>query len=78
MYWNRFDIAEAYYLYFCDYHHGQNSVEYRRLSKLLTYFKPGHMFSYESLSENGKEIYHNLINREENEKAWTHDNQSMR
>jgi hypothetical protein len=74
MYWNRFDIVEAYYLYFCDYHHGQGSIEYKRLSKLLGYFKPGPMFNYDSLSDNGKEIYHNIVNREQNEKDWERDN----
>lgn len=37
---NRFDIVEAYYVYFVNFHGGQNSVEYKRLSKMLNYFTP--------------------------------------
>ena len=58
MYFDRFDIAEAWYLALSDCHGGQWSKEYERLCKLSRYYTPG-MFSpnYASLSENGKEIY---------------------
>ena len=39
MYWDRFDIVEAYYLYFCHHHEGQGSLKYQRLS-----FKDGQLF----------------------------------
>lgn len=61
MYWNRFDIVEAYYLFFCDYHGGMYSPEYRRLSEITTYFKPKPNLSYETLEENAKCIYDNLV-----------------
>ena len=32
MYFDRFDIVEAYWCYFADWHGGQASAEYRRLS----------------------------------------------
>ena len=65
MFWNRFDIVEAYYLFFCDYHEGQNSEKYRRMCKLYSYgFKPRPNLSYETLEENGREIYDELERKE--------------
>ena len=62
MYWDRFDIVEAYYLYFCHHHEGQGSLKYQRLS-----FKDGQLFhirpslnDVSDLSENGQEIYRAL------------------
>ena len=62
MYFNRFDIVEAYYCFFCDYHEGQYSNKYTRLSKIGSYYKPSRLDKgYDSLSENGKAIYDNLV-----------------
>ena len=64
MYFDRFDICEAYYLYASDYHGGQWSKLYEvfgRLHKLK--FKPGSLFGYWSLSNNGKGIYNSLVER---------------
>ena len=62
MYFNRFDIVEAHYAYACDHHYGQSSWLYARLCRIQRYFNPGSMWSgYDSLSENGKAIYNNLI-----------------
>lgn len=60
MYFDRFDIVEAYYLYFVDYHGGQWSREYARLSRMTRYFKPRQSLSYDTLSENAQEIYNSL------------------
>jgi len=58
---DRFDIVSAYYLFGCDYSSGQGSKEYGYVCRALnTGFKPGLLFSYDSLSDNGKEIYDNL------------------
>jgi hypothetical protein len=57
MYFDRFDIVEAYYLAFSHCHGGQWSREYARLSKMSSYFRPGAALSVDSLSENGREIY---------------------
>jgi hypothetical protein len=57
MYFDRFDIVGAYYLALSECHSGQWSKEYERLCKIMLYFKPGHSFSFESLTDNGKEIY---------------------
>jgi hypothetical protein len=62
MEFDRFDICEAWYLFASDYHDGQWSKLYRvfgRLNKIK--FKPSPMLSYDSLSDNGKEIYDNLV-----------------
>lgn len=61
---NRFDILEAYYLFGSEYHSGQFSKEYAYMGRALNCgFKPGFIFSYQSLSDNGKEIYDNLVAR---------------
>jgi hypothetical protein len=60
MHFDRFDIVEAYYLFFSHYHRGQYSEEYARLSKIVGYFKPRPNLSFETLSDNSKDIYSNL------------------
>lgn len=65
MHWNRFDIAEAYYCYFVNWHGGQWSPEYARLSKLLKSFKPRADLSVETLEDNGREIYESILEREQ-------------
>ena len=57
MYFDRFDILEAWYLWLNHNHAGQFSEDYSRLSKMLEYFKPGPMLDYDSLTGNGKAIY---------------------
>ena len=64
MYFNRFDICEAYYLFFCDYHSGMHSEFYRRLSAMDAYFKPSPLLCYENMDENGQMIYDNLVDKE--------------
>ncbi len=61
LWFDRFDVAEAYYLFLSEYHEGQNSEKYRRLCKLTESFKPRPSLSYESLEENGQAIYNNLV-----------------
>lgn len=59
---NRFDILSAYYVYGSDYHTGQFSKEYAYMGRVLNCgFRPADSLSYESLSDNGKEIYDNLV-----------------
>jgi hypothetical protein len=65
MFFDRFDIAEAHYLFFCHYHEGQASEKYLRLSKMTRYFKPSPLLSVETLTENGREIYAALVQKEE-------------
>lgn len=62
MYFDRFDVAEAYYLYFSLHHEGQGSANYARLSKMTSYFKPRpSLITPSDLSENGQAIYYKLI-----------------
>lgn len=60
MYYDRFDICEAWYLWLCDNHGGQWSPEYRRLSRMLKYFRPRPSLEVDTLSENGRAIFENL------------------
>ena len=63
MYFDRFDICEAWYCFLAEYHEGAMSKRYARLCKLLTYFKPRPSLSVESLNDNAREIYQNLVYR---------------
>jgi hypothetical protein len=57
MYFDRFDICEAYYLALSDCHGGQWSPEYARLCRLRKSFKPSPLLSLNTLSDNAREIY---------------------
>jgi hypothetical protein len=62
MYFDKFDICSAYYLFGSHYHGGQFTKEYAYMSRAINAgFKPGFFFDYESLTENGKEIYSKLM-----------------
>jgi hypothetical protein len=61
MYFDRFDICEAWYLHLTETHGGQFSREYRRLCHMGTYFRPPMgLCDADSLTENGREIYSEL------------------
>ena len=57
MYFDRFDICDAWYLALSAAHGGQSSPEYERLSRLTNFYSPGLSRSVDSLTENGLEIY---------------------
>jgi hypothetical protein len=57
MHFDRFDIAEAWYLALSHCYDGQGSDSYSRLCRLQTYFKPSPLLSVDSLTDNGREIY---------------------
>lgn len=63
MYWNRFDIVEAWYLALSHCHSGQWSEEYKRLCRMQRYFKPGQCLCVENLGINSKEIYDNTYKK---------------
>ena len=63
MFFNRFDIVEAWYLALSECHSGQNSANYQRLSAMLRYFKPSPTLRVETLSENGRVIYDNAVEK---------------
>ena len=63
----RFHIAKAYYTFFANYHEGQFSDKYKRLSKMISYYKPGRNWGNDpeehlSLYERG--IYYNLVSKD--------------
>jgi hypothetical protein len=60
MYFDRFDVVEAWYVWLSHNHDGMFSDRYKRLSKISTYFDPRPDLEYETLTENGKVIYNNL------------------
>jgi len=60
MYFDRFDIAEAWFLWLCHNHGGQWSGTYLRLCKLSRSFRPRPSLSYDTLSDNAKAIYDNI------------------
>ena len=64
-YFDRFDICEAYYAFAMEWHSGQASELYSWFGRLdRMRFRPSPLFNgYESLSENGKEIYEALVER---------------
>ena len=67
MQWDRFDICEAYYCYASDYmrDRNDNSIEFKILGRLYHMgYKP--LFGgveYRDLTDNAKEIYHELVAR---------------
>ena len=65
MYWDRFDICEAYYVFAMLWHGGQWSDEYATFGRLARLnFSPSPMLAGpENLSDNGQEIYAQLIER---------------
>ena len=65
MYFNRYDIVIAYYLYCAHYHTGMHSPLYERLCHIRTYFNPSTLMSDNpsDTSNNCADIYYNLVNR---------------
>ena len=63
MFFDRFDIVEAYWLYFCENYSGMfhpNNVRRCRIETNLK-FKPAPNLSYKTLGENSKYIYDSLV-----------------
>lgn len=62
MMFDRFDILSAYYLFGSLYHGGQFTKVYSYMGRALNAgFTPGPIFSYKSLTDNGKMIYDTLV-----------------
>jgi hypothetical protein len=61
---DRFDIKEAHFLFWSEHHSGQFSDGYIRMCKALKNFKPAPGLCWETLSDNGKDIYRDLCKRE--------------
>lgn len=66
---DRFDILSAYYLFGMLYHGGQGTKEYAYTGRALNAgLQPATNFRYESLTENGQEIYNELVAKHEGSK----------
>lgn len=65
MTWDRFDICAAWYVFCVEWHSGQNSFLYKKLSQLSRMkFKPGLGLQYGQLeNENQQEIYDALTKK---------------
>lgn len=63
MYFDRFDVCEAWYLFLSQYHGGQGSRFYSRLSAMGSYFTARPSLHETTLSENAVEIYNDLVLR---------------
>jgi len=63
MYFDRWDIVEAYYAFASDYHAGQRSPEYAIFGRLyrMGYRPPVGGVGYLQLTDNGKDIYNSLV-----------------
>lgn len=61
-YFDRWDVVVGWYHYLANYHGGQGSREYARLSKLTGYFRLGNSDQYlERISDNAAAIYAQLV-----------------
>lgn len=72
MYFDRFDICEAHYLFLSHHHEGQWSDKYRRLNKLYRFYIPGPLVSLDNANENVRSIYDALVAKEQNPPGWDH------
>ena len=63
MYFDRFDIVTAHYQFYSDFHSGQGSEFYYKLSRILEYFNPSPILSYENMSDNSQYIYQELCDK---------------
>lgn len=62
---DRFDVCEAYYVFANGWHMGQDSDEYAIFGRLENiHFKPSPSLTVETLSENGKRILQDLIEKQ--------------
>ena len=62
MYFDRYDILEAYYLFGSLYHGGQFTKEYAYMGRALNCgFKPGPLLCIKSLTDNGRDIFCKLV-----------------
>lgn len=64
MYFDRFDICEAYYVFASLYHGGQRCPIYGWFARFdRMRFRPSPMLSEETLSDNARAIFDSLVER---------------
>lgn len=67
MYYNKFDIVVAHYLFYRDHYNSQWSTFYKRLCRISRYFKPSPLMSFDifAQNENVQYIYQGLCDKYE-------------
>ena len=66
MHFDRFDIVEAHLAHAMDWHSGLNSKLYEKTGRIKKYYTASPLWrGFESLTDNGQEIYNNLVKRHE-------------
>lgn len=70
--YDRFDIVDAHYWFACDYHSGQTSDLYSRLSRISKYFKPP-ILATGPTGENSRAIYRELVKKHEEKHNRSHN-----
>lgn len=69
MYWDRFDICEAYWCFYCDWHRGgltdRDYEHVRSISETLhrLQFQPSADLSSDTLNDNARAIYDALVDK---------------
>lgn len=65
---DRWDIIEGHYWFYVDWHGGQGSYFYERLSRIRSYYKPSRYHSgYGDLRPAGQAVYDELVTRHAHE-----------
>ena len=64
MYFDTYDIVQAYYLFFEQNYSWMFHPNYIRRCRMEKYFRPDMFLSYENLNENGQAIYDNLVSKD--------------
>jgi hypothetical protein len=63
---DRFAIVEGHYLYYSEYHEGQWSDKYRRLSRISRYFNPSPLLhNANDLESEARDVYAALVDKNE-------------
>jgi len=70
--WDRFDIVAAHYCYCVNWHSGQWSKEYARLSKIASYSRnmPTDLKGLLAFSDNSAWIYLNLVEKNHSQEEY--------
>jgi hypothetical protein len=78
MYFDRFDILSAYYLFGINYHSGQFSKAYAYMGRAMRAgYKPGTNETARGLNENALAIYKSLLERRLGPDAWYYESSSL-
>lgn len=68
MYFDRFDVCEAWAAYMAENHGGMNDPLYARLCRLLSFYRPAHLGRLSN--ENAQAIYSALCKRSQDRSRY--------